>query len=57
MLSSVVYIYAWRVTESMARGVYRRKQIKFKGTVSPVLSRLKVVFLNKVESGEVPLVI
>jgi hypothetical protein len=29
----------------------------FKGTVSPVLSRLKVAFLNKVESGEVPLVI
>ncbi len=28
-----------------------------KGTVSPVLRRLKVVLLNIVESGEVPLVI
>jgi hypothetical protein len=28
-----------------------------KGIVSPVLSRLKVVLLNKVESGAVPLVI
>jgi hypothetical protein len=23
-------VYAWRVNESVARGVYRRKQIKFK---------------------------
>jgi hypothetical protein len=29
----------------------------FKGTVSPVLSRLKVVLLNIVESGEVPLMV
>ncbi len=28
-----------------------------KGTVSPVLSRLKVVLLNIIESGEVPLVV
>jgi hypothetical protein len=28
-----------------------------KGTVSPVLSRLKVVWINTVESGEVPLVV
>ncbi len=30
---------------------------KFKGTVAPVLSRLKVVWINTVESGEVPLVV
>jgi hypothetical protein len=29
----------------------------FKGTVSPVLSRLNVVLLNIVESGDVPLVV
>jgi hypothetical protein len=28
----------------------------FKGTVAPVSSRLKVVWINTVESGEVPLV-
>ncbi len=27
------------------------------GTVAPVLSRLKVVWINTVESGEVPLVV
>jgi hypothetical protein len=35
----------------------RRSIHWFKGTVSPVLSRIKVVLLNIVESGEVPLVI
>ncbi len=29
----------------------------FKGTVAPVLSRLKVIWINTVESGEVPLVV
>ncbi len=35
----------------------RAKKGYFKGTVSPVLSWLKVVWLNVVESGEGPLVV
>ncbi len=53
---AVLYVYdIWCVTEVCTYNTY--VNIVLKGTVSPVLSRLKVVLLNIVESGEVPLVI
>ncbi len=47
---------SWKIIKKIVLGE-RLCSPCFKGTVSPVLSRLTVVLLNIVESGEVPLVI